>query len=129
MLLGAIVFFAGLLLSAFFSGTETGLYRVSRTRIVLDALSGSRSSRALVWLLNRPAIFVATALVGNNVANYLTSFAIVTLSGALIASGSLAELLGPILMTPVVFVFGELLPKYLFFMLRTDFYVRLDYFY
>ena len=115
MLLGAIIFFAGLLLSAFFSGTETGLYRVSRTRIVLDALSGSRSSRALVWLLNRPAIFVATALVGNNVANYLTSFAIVTLSGALIASGSLAELLGPILMTPVVFVFGELLPKYLFF--------------
>ena len=54
-------------------------------------------------------------------------FAIVTFP-ALIASGSLAELLGPILAAPVVFVFGELLPSIYFFMLRTDFYVRLDYF-
>ncbi len=115
MLFALILFSAGLLLSAFFSGTETGLYRVSRTRLVLDALSGSRSSRGLIWLLNRPAIFVATALVGNNIANYLTSFAIVCLTGVVLGSGSGAELFGPMLMTPVVFVFGELLPKYLFF--------------
>jgi len=115
MLIAVVLFFFGLLLSAFFSGTETGLYRVSRTRLVLDALGGSRSSRALVWLLNRPAIFVATALVGNNVANYLTSFSIVSATGLMVESGSIAELLGPIFLTPVVFVFGELLPKYLFF--------------
>lgn len=115
MLLAFILFLTGLFLSAFFSGTETGLYRVSRTRLVLDALAGSKSSRALVWLLNQPAIFVATALVGNNVANYLTSYAIVALSGLFLGAGSPAELMGPVLMTPVVFVFGELLPKYLFF--------------
>jgi len=115
MLIAIFLFFLGLLLSAFFSGTETGLYRVSRMRLVLDALGGSRSSRALVWLLNRPAIFVATALVGNNVANYVTSFAIVSATGFLFDAGSMAELLGPIFLTPVVFVFGELLPKYLFY--------------
>ena len=115
MLIAILLFFLGLLLSAFFSGTETGLYRVSRMRLVLDALGGSRSSRALVWLLNRPAIFVATALVGNNVANYVTSFAIVSATGFLFDAGSMAELLGPIFLTPVVFVFGELLPKYLFY--------------
>ena len=58
-------------LSAFFSGSETGLYRVSRTRLVLDGLAGSRAARGIVWLLNHPSIFVATTLVGNNLANYV----------------------------------------------------------
>lgn len=109
------LFFAGLVLSAFFSGSETGLYRVSRTRLVLDGLGGSASARAMVWLLNRPAIFVATALVGNNLANFITSFAIVLAIGEFFDASAVAELLGPVLMTPFVFVFGELLPKHWFF--------------
>lgn len=111
-----LCFVVGLLLSAFFSGSETGMYRVPRIRLVLDGLSGSRVARGLVALLNNPALFVATTLVGNNLANYLVSFAIVL--GASIlwpAGGATAELLGPMLLTPVVFVFGELLPKYLFY--------------
>lgn len=115
MILALILFAIGLLLSAFFSGTETGLYRVSRTRLVLDGLSGSRPARGLVWLLNHPAIFVATTLVGNNLANYLTSLAIVMGVATLSGAGSTAELIGPMCMTPIVFVFGELLPKYLFY--------------
>ncbi len=103
------------MLSAFFSGSETGLYRISRTRLVLDGLDGSAAARGLVWLLNHPAIFVATTLVGNNFANYFTSFAIVSLMAIWFGAGSSAELVGPMLMTPFVFVFGELLPKYLFY--------------
>ncbi|MEO1618478.1 MAG: CNNM domain-containing protein [Planctomycetota bacterium] len=98
-----------------FGGSETGLYRVSRTRLVLDGLGGSASARAMVWLLNRPAIFVATALVGNNLANFITSFAIVLAIGEFFDASAVAELLGPVLMTPFVFVFGELLPKHWFF--------------
>ena len=115
MSLAISVFVVGLLLSAFFSGTETGLYRVSRTRLILDGLSGSRAAQGLIWLLNHPAIFVATTLVGNNVANYLTSLAVVMAMATTFGSGSSAELIGPILLTPLVFVFGELLPKYLFY--------------
>uniref|UniRef100_UPI0035629D39 CNNM domain-containing protein n=1 Tax=Stieleria sp. TaxID=2795976 RepID=UPI0035629D39 len=110
-----VLFLFGLVLSAFFSGSETGMYRVSRTRLVLDGLDGSRSARALIWVLNRPVLFVATALVGNNLANFLTSFAIVLAVIALFGDSSAAELIGPILMTPFVFVFGELLPKHWFF--------------
>ena len=115
MILAGVLFLIGLLLSAFFSGSETGLYRVSRTRLVLDGLSGSSAARGIVWLLNHPAIFVATTLVGNNLANYFTSFAIVMAVAALFGPGSSVELVGPMLMTPIVFVFGELLPKYLFY--------------
>ncbi len=115
IILAIVLFLFGLVLSAFFSGSETGLYRVSRTRLVLDGLGGSRGARALIWLLNRPTIFVATALVGNNLANFLTSFALVLGIGVLFVDSSLAEMLGTILMTPIVFVFGELLPKHWFF--------------
>ncbi|WP_235034298.1 CNNM domain-containing protein [Roseiconus lacunae] len=115
ILIGIAIFMLGLVLSAFFSGSETGLYRVSRTRLVLDALDGSPPARAMIWLINRPTIFVATALVGNNLANFLTSFAIVLLVSTMFGASSTAELIGPMLMTPIVFVFGELLPKYWFF--------------
>ncbi|MEM8667631.1 MAG: CNNM domain-containing protein [Planctomycetota bacterium] len=115
MITAIVLFTVGLLLSAFFSGSETGMYRVSRTRLVLDGLSGSAAARGLVWLLNHPAIFVATTLVGNNIANYFTSFAVVSVMAIWFGSGSSAELIGPMLITPVVFVLGELLPKYLFF--------------
>ena len=115
MIVVIILFLVGLSLSAFFSGTETGLYRVSRTRLVLDGLDGSRAAKGMVWLLNHPAIYVATTLVGNNVANYLTSFSIVMAMSVMFGSSSTAELLGPVLMTPVVFLLGELLPKSLFY--------------
>ena len=52
-------------------------YRATRLRLVLDALGGDPISRGLVWLTNHPAVFVATTLVGNNLANYVTSLAIV----------------------------------------------------
>lgn len=109
------LFAVGLLLSAFFSGSETGLYRVSRVRLVLDALGGSTAAKGMVWLLNHPAIFVATTLVGNNLANYLTSLAVVMGVARIYGASSSAELLGTVMMTPVVFVLGELFPKYLFY--------------
>jgi len=107
---------AGMLLSAFFSGSETGFYRVTRVRLVLDGRGGDPVARALLWLTNNPSLFVATTLIGNNLANYLTSLAIV-LAVQLIVHGQsyLAELLAPILLAPILFIFGELLPKNLFF--------------
>jgi putative hemolysin len=115
MIFACLLFLIGLSLSAFFSGSETGLYRVSRTRLVLDGLSGSRAAQGIIWLLNHPTIFIATTLVGNNIANYLTSLAIVWAVASFYGPSSSAELIGPMLMTPIVFVFGELLPKYLFY--------------
>ncbi|NQT12842.1 MAG: DUF21 domain-containing protein, partial [Planctomycetes bacterium] len=116
----------GLFLSAFFSGSETGFYRATRMRLVLDALGGDLVARGLVWLTNHPSMFVATTLVGNNLANYLTSLSIVmavqaTLGGAghSAAHGGApqllaAELIAPLLLAPLLFVYGELLPKHLF---------------
>lgn len=105
----------GLFLSAFFSGSETGFFRVARVRLVLDALGGDPVARGLLWLTNHPSLFVATALVGNNLANNLTSLAIVIGTQATIGGGShAAELIAPLVLAPVLFVYGDLVPKTLF---------------
>lgn len=109
-----ILLVAGVFLSSFFSGSETGFYRASRVRIVIDGLDGDRISQFLIRLINNPALFVATTLIGNNVANYLTSLAIVLLAKEAQVS-SAGEMLAPILMSPLLFVYGELLPKNLFY--------------
>ncbi|MFK7768880.1 MAG: CNNM domain-containing protein [Mariniblastus sp.] len=104
----------GIFLSAFFSGSETGFYRASRVRVVIAGLDGDRISQYLLKLINNPTLFVATTLVGNNVANYLTSLAIVLLTHQ-VTDSSAAEMLAPIMMSPLLFVYGELLPKNLFY--------------
>jgi len=106
----------GLLLSALFSGSETGFYRVTRIRLATEALSGDWTSRALLWLANQPTLFIATTLIGNNLANYVTSLAVVMASQHWFPSGGTwSSILGPILIAPLVFILGELLPKNLFF--------------
>jgi putative hemolysin len=106
----------GLALSAFFSGSETGFYRVTRVRLVIDAVDGDRISRGLLALTNFPALFVATTMVGNNLANYMVSLGVVLLTKELTSSHADAtELVATILFSPLVFVYGELLPKYLFY--------------
>ena len=114
MILYLILLAIGIFLSAFFSGSETGFYRASRVRIVMAGLDGDNVSRGLLKLINNPTWFVATTLVGNNFANYLTSLAIVLLASSVWASNA-AEMLLPIFMSPLLFVYGELLPKSLFF--------------
>jgi putative hemolysin len=115
MIVGLLIFVTGLAFSSFFSGTETGMYRVSRFRLLLDAFDGSWMSRGMLWLLNHPAIFVATALVGNNLANFFVSVGSIKLVSSTIGGGAATELVGTVLTTPLVFVLGELFPKYLFY--------------
>lgn len=116
MILVTTLFLIGVFLSAFFSGSETGFYRITRTRLVIQGMGGDWFSRALLWLTNNPSLFVATTLIGNNAANYITSLAIVLGAQLLLGEEMLvAELVAPILIAPWLFVYGELLPKRLFF--------------
>jgi CBS domain containing-hemolysin-like protein len=116
MLLIFALFSFGLTLSAFFSGSETGFYRVPRARLLLDSKGGDNIARGLFWLSNNPTLFVATTLIGNNLANYLVSLSIV-LAAAHFTTGDRAvfAIIAPVIMAPLVFVYGELLPKNLFF--------------
>lgn len=110
-----LLLLVGLVLSAFFSGSETGFYRVTRVRLVMDAKSGKLISRILLWLINHMSVVVATVLIGNNIANYLVSLGLLLASQRLFATWGAMETLLPLLATPVLFVYGELLPKYMYY--------------
>ncbi|MDR1479591.1 MAG: DUF21 domain-containing protein [Planctomycetaceae bacterium] len=103
------------LLSASFSGAETAFYRTPRLRLKLDAISGDGTARKLLWFVNRPGIFISTLLVGNNIANYIISTATVIVVGLILpdAHGLWVEIIATIIVSPFLFVYCEMFPKYL----------------
>jgi CBS domain containing-hemolysin-like protein len=82
-----------------------------------------------------PSRFVATTLVGNNIANYLVTLSVGTATLLLVPqSAGAAELIATVLIAPVIFVVGELLPKGLYlrapmrFLRRESWFFQLVYF-
>jgi CBS domain containing-hemolysin-like protein len=113
---GISLFFVGMRLSAFFSGSETGFYRLSTLQLSLQVQNGDSVARRLRYFVQHPERFVATTLVGNNVANYLTTLAIgICVTTVVTTSTGTVDIVATILLTPVVFIFGELLPKSLYY--------------
>ncbi len=114
-MMGFFLLLCGLGMSALFSGSETGFYRATRARWVLDGQAGDQFSRILLWWANNPSVFVSVILIGNNVANYLVSLGIVILVGQFIVPNvESLEMIAAIALTPVIFLYGESLPKQLF---------------
>ena len=125
LLTAAGLFGLGICLSAIYSGSETAFYRASTLRLTFDAAAGSKPARRMLSFARHPARFVATTLVGNNVANYLATAAVsVGVQGVIGRGGALAEVLATWAIAPVVFVCGELLPKQLCFLAPSYFLGR-----
>ena len=57
-----------LVLSAFFSGSESGFYFISKDKLSLRAAQGEDKAERLLKLLSRPGEIISTMLIGNNVA-------------------------------------------------------------
>ena len=97
-----------LILSAFFSGSETGMMAVNKIKLKnLSKKSDSGAKRALK-LLKKPDLLLATILVGNNFANILAS-SIVTIIMLNYFGGNV--LLGAVLLTAFILIFSEITPK------------------
>lgn len=114
-MIAATLFFLGVALNALYSGAETGFYRLAKLRLLIDALSGDRVARGLMWAANNPAAFVATVMVGNNVSNYLSSLGLVMACDAWFPGSQLAGVMIPVALTPVLFIYTDLLPKNVFY--------------
>jgi CBS domain containing-hemolysin-like protein len=117
MTFAVVLFIVAVLISAFFSGAETGFYRMTRLRLVMEAKTGDRTSRMMLWLANQPSLFVATTLIGTNIGHELASAAIVLGAEHLFPGGvTTAEFVGTLLLAPVLFIAGDLMPKNLFYL-------------
>jgi CBS domain containing-hemolysin-like protein len=99
-----------------FSSSETAFYRIPKVRLKLDAMENDSAAKRILWFVNNPAQFVSTILVGNNVANYMVSTAAVFFIGAVCTApseGVTVEIISTLILTPFLFVYGEMFPKYI----------------
>jgi len=98
-----------LLLSAFFSGSETALMSLNRYQLRHKARSGHRGARLAERLLKRPDRVIGLILLGNNLVNFFAASLVgVT---AFKMGGEPAAALGAVALTLVVLVFSEAAPK------------------
>lgn len=98
-----------LLLSAFFSSTETALMSLNRYRLRHRARAGHHSARLTERLLQQPDRLIGLILLGNNAVN-LAAAALVTLI-AIRIGGEAAIFAGTMILTVVVLIFAEVTPK------------------
>ncbi|MCO4784910.1 HlyC/CorC family transporter [Marinomonas atlantica] len=107
-ILAGILFFL-IILSAFFSSSETGMLSINKYRLKHLVKSGNRSAKKASKLLERPDRLIGVILIGNNFVNILAS-AIATIiavriwgdAGVAIATGAL---------TLIILIFAEVTPK------------------
>jgi Mg2+/Co2+ transporter CorB len=96
-------------ISAYFSGSETSMMTLNRYRLRHRAKQGNRSARRVEKLLRKPDRLISLVLIGNNLVNILAS-ALGTIVGMrLYGNAGVAIATG--VLTFVILVFAEVLPK------------------
>jgi len=106
---------AGLFFSAFFCGTETGLYCANRVRVHLRAQQGDASAKRLTQLLSDESGTLMITLLGVNVADFAVTTAVAYLFLDLLnLTESEAESVTIAVVSPVLFIFANVIPKNLF---------------
>jgi putative hemolysin len=102
---------------AFFSGSEIAVVSADRAKLRHQAATGSKGARLALEMLKRPEWLLSTTLVGTNIA---------VVTNTTMATALMIQLFGPayswlavVLVAPLIWVFGEIVPKSVF-QQRTD---------
>ncbi|WP_445362139.1 HlyC/CorC family transporter [Microbulbifer sp. ANSA003] len=95
-----------ILISAFFSSSETSMMALNRYRLRHQAKSGHRGAKRATELLARPDKLIGSILIGNNLVNVLVS----VIAGSVFAQ-IYGEILTTIVLTLALLIFAEVTPK------------------
>ncbi|HKL03512.1 MAG TPA: hemolysin family protein [Cryomorphaceae bacterium] len=115
-----LVFFLILtiLFSAFFSGVEIAFVTSNKLKIELENKHGAFSARLLSNFIQKPARFIGTMLVGNNIALVVYGILMAKLCDPILEGWGFSEvwiLLSQTLISTLIILFaGEFIPKTLF---------------
>ena len=115
LLMQFILIFLLILLSAFFAGTETGIYRISRFQVRIGSEKGRPSYKMLFKILQDGQGLILSLLLGNNLVNNLLTGLLTFMFLQMSSEERLAGIYATAVLTPVLFVFGEMIPKNLFY--------------
>jgi len=109
MQLGALAML--LLISAFFSVSETSLMSVNRYRLRHLAKDGHRGARLAVSLLNKTDKLLGMILLCNNLANAASATLVTVISINLFGEGEIVLMSATLAVTFAILVFSEISPK------------------
>lgn len=98
-----------MLLSAFFSATETAFSYANKIRMKRKAEEGSRGAARVVHIINNFDKTLTTILIGNNACNIGAS--VLATSLAFKIWGPVASIIVTIVLTVLIFLFSETIPK------------------
>ncbi len=103
------------LLSSFFSATETAYSCVNRIRLRGAVAQGKKNAKAVYNFADEGYNKLVTAiLIGNNIVNITAStLATILFTRIMLDSPDLAATLSTVVLTLVILIFGEITPKYL----------------
>ncbi|MCU7906398.1 MAG: hemolysin family protein [Candidatus Thiodiazotropha sp. (ex Epidulcina cf. delphinae)] len=101
-----------LLLKGFFSGSEIAMVNSDKLKLRHQAKLGNRGAGMVLKLFKTPDVILGTTLVGTNIATVTIS----TLGALLCIDlfGSTGDLISVVVLTPVLLIFGEVVPKSVF---------------
>lgn len=105
-----ILFF--LIMKGFFSGSEIAMVNSDKLKLRHQAKMGNKGAGLVLKLFKKPDVILGTTLVGTNIATVIIS----TL-GALIfidLFGSSGDLISVLVLSPILLIFGEVVPKSVF---------------
>ncbi len=106
-----------IILSAFFSASETALSSANKIRLRSMADSGSKGAERALRVIKKYDKTITTILIGNNIVNIATSSIATLLTIAIMnninegSGDTYGSLVSTIVVTIVVLIFGEVLPK------------------
>ncbi|MCK7595674.1 HlyC/CorC family transporter [Microbulbifer sp. CAU 1566] len=98
-----------IVISAFFSSSETSMMALNRYRLRHQAKTGHRGAKRAVELLSRPDKLIGVILIGNNLVNILAS----VIAGAVFTRlyGEAGVFYATAALTVVILIFAEVTPK------------------
>ncbi len=104
-----ILIFVSLVVSAFFSSSETALTSLSKIKVAQIVKGNSKNAKYFVLWMKHPNKMLNTILIGNNVSNIFASVLAGSLANKLSGSSQIA--ITTAVMTVLILFFGEITPK------------------
>jgi len=109
LLFGVFIILFCIACEGFFSGTETAMVSIDRTRIKALAEKGSKKAALIDAVLEKPEKFFSTTLLGTNMvvvlSNAVATFMVIKYLG------ERYEYITILIMLPLILIFGEIVPK------------------
>lgn len=112
--LQTVIIIICIIMSAYFSATETAFSSINKIRLKTLAEKGNKKAELVLKLSDNYDVLISTILIGNNIVNILASSLCTLLFFNIFKGGSLegsSSLISTVILTLVILTFGDISPK------------------